>query len=463
MSAIAGALEQRLEKLTLPLAVVLPGGQRIGPLDAAVTVRLKELLPLTHIVTGQIGKIGEDYVEGRMDIDGSMRDLMALGAELVPGDPSDTSAVGPTPIGWLRRLMHLARSRARHELEADARQIQFHYDVSDEFYALWLDPKRVYSCAYFRDAGMSIAKAQEAKIEHICRKLMLKEGERFLDVGAGWGGLLLWAAERYGVKARGITLSRNQHAHVNRLIDERGLRGKVEMDLLDYRALPEGEPFDKISSVGMFEHVGRAQLPGYFAKLYRLLKPGRPAAQPRYHRRRHAQPPARRWPGRLHGTLHLSGRRADARVARARGDDSSGSPGFTPGICGAASPSFWPLFSLGAFAHLHLDGDDGVADVLDDIGERRRIDRDHVIGGRGRLGGRLGERDTRQRKPTGDRTGQREDAGRAEQRRARGDPLAVGGLVVLEHARLRGTHRRTTRSPVMTPWRHQAYPRMSET
>jgi cyclopropane-fatty-acyl-phospholipid synthase len=274
MTALAGALEQRLEKLTLPLAVVLPGGQRIGTANAAVTVRLKNLVPLSHIITGQIGKIGEDYVEGRIDIEGTMRDLMAIGTELMPGDPTDASAVGPTPIGWLRRLMHMARSRALHKPEADARQIEFHYDVSDEFYALWLDPRRVYSCAYFRDAGMSLAQAQEAKLEHICRKLMLKEGERFLDIGAGWGGLLLWAAENYGVKARGITLSRNQHAHVNRLIDERGLRGKVEMDLLDYRDLPENESFDKIASVGMFEHVGRALLPRYFAKIFRLLKPG---------------------------------------------------------------------------------------------------------------------------------------------------------------------------------------------
>ena len=103
---------------------------------------------------------------------------------------------------------------------------------------------------------------------------MLRPGERFLDIGAGWGGLLLWAAEHHGVRATGITLSKNQHAHVNRLIDERGLRGRVEMRLLDYRDLPEGEPFDKIASVGMFEHVGRAMLPRYFDKIRRLLEPG---------------------------------------------------------------------------------------------------------------------------------------------------------------------------------------------
>src|SRR5947209_10052948 len=103
---------------------------------------------------------------------------------------------------------------------------------------------------------------------------MLRRGERFLDIGAGWGGLLLWAAENYGVKAHGITLSRNQHAHVNRLIEERGLKGTVTMQLLDYRDLPEAEPYDKIASVGMFEHVGSANLPHYFEKVRRLLKPG---------------------------------------------------------------------------------------------------------------------------------------------------------------------------------------------
>ncbi|HEX2540423.1 MAG TPA: class I SAM-dependent methyltransferase [Caldimonas sp.] len=272
MSAVAGALEQRLGSLTLPLAVVLPGGQRIGSAEAAVTLRLRELGPLTHIVTGQIGRVGQDYVEGRIEFDGTVRELMTIAAEMLPGDPTQVDA--PAPVNWLRHFAQIAKSRARHHPDSDARQVQFHYDVSDDFYALWLDPKRVYSCAYFKEGVTSIAAAQEAKLDHICRKLMLKEGERFLDIGAGWGGLLLWAAEKYGVRGRGITLSRNQHAHVNRLIEERGLRGRVRMDLLDYRALPEDEPFDKIASVGMFEHVGRAQLPQYFAKIHRLLKPG---------------------------------------------------------------------------------------------------------------------------------------------------------------------------------------------
>jgi cyclopropane-fatty-acyl-phospholipid synthase len=274
MSAIAGALEQRLGSLSLPIAVVLPGGRRIGRQDAAVTLRLNDLSPLAHLATGQVGKVGEDYVEGRVDLDGGMRELMAAAAELLPGDPTTSGSAAPAPLAWVRQAARMARSRLHHRPEADAEQIQFHYDVSDDFYALWLDPRRVYSCAYFRDPSMSIAQAQEAKLEHICTKLMLKEGERFLDIGAGWGGLLLFAAENYGVRAQGNTLSKNQHAHVNKLIAERGLGGRVRMELLAYRKLDESDPYDKIASVGMFEPVRRAQLPAYFAKILRLLKPG---------------------------------------------------------------------------------------------------------------------------------------------------------------------------------------------
>lgn len=272
MGALDAVLERRLAGLSHPLAVVLPGGQRLGPARAAVTLRLHSLATIAHLATGRIGRIGADYVEGRLEFDGSLRDLMAIAGQLA-GDPRQAAAAPPVLAGW-RALWQRLRSRAHHDPGSDARQVQFHYDVSDDFYALWLDPQRVYSCAYYRDRTMTLAQAQEAKLDHICRKLMLREGERFLDIGAGWGALLLWAAEHYGVRGTGITLSRHQHAHVNRLIEERGLRGRVSMQLLDYRALPEDEPFDKIASVGMFEHVGLAQLPAYFAKIRRLLRPG---------------------------------------------------------------------------------------------------------------------------------------------------------------------------------------------
>ena len=269
MNALFSQAERQLSALPVPVQLILPDGTRLGADDPKVGFTLKTLRSVSHLVRGRIGQLGEDYVEGRVDISGSMRDLMAAAAAILTESPVDNSQPG-----WLSELGRKATSVMRHTVDRDARQIQFHYDLSDDFYGLWQDPRRVYSCAYYRDSSMTLAQAQEAKLDHICRKLRLHEGERFLDIGAGWGGLLLWAAENYGVDATGITLSKNQHAHVNRLIEEKGLQNRVRMVLLDYRQLEETRPFDKIASVGMFEHVGRAQLTAYFSKVRRLLRPG---------------------------------------------------------------------------------------------------------------------------------------------------------------------------------------------
>jgi cyclopropane-fatty-acyl-phospholipid synthase len=268
MHALVRKIESRLAGLPVPVAIRLPAGKLVGPAAAAVTLSFKDWSGLATMAAGQIGQIAEDFVESRVQLEGRMRDLMAVAARLVPGSPVDGHS------SWFTQVALRAWSFAHHSPRKDAEQIQFHYDVSDDFYALWLDPRRVYSCAYYASAELSLAQAQEAKLDHICRKLMLRPGERFLDMGAGWGALLLWAAENYGVKATGITLSKNQHSHVQRLIEAKGLQARVRMELRDYRELDEGEGFDKIASVGMFEHVGQANMGAYFGKVCRLLKPG---------------------------------------------------------------------------------------------------------------------------------------------------------------------------------------------
>ncbi|MDN5843776.1 MAG: class I SAM-dependent methyltransferase, partial [Alcaligenaceae bacterium] len=269
MSPILSAVEGKLEALPIPVQLELPDGKTVGAADAAVRLQVHDTAVLAHLTAGDVGVLGEDYVEGKFTFDGNMRDLMSLASSILPSSPVDAAQ-----SGWLTGLVRRLMSVWRHSIERDAKQIEFHYDLSDEFYGLWLDPLRVYSCAYFREPDMTLAQAQEAKLDHICRKLRLQPGERFLDVGAGWGGLLLWAAEHYGVQATGITLSHNQHAYVNQLIEQKGLGDRVRMELLDYRKLDASDPYDKVASVGMFEHVGRAQLTGYFSKLRTLVRPG---------------------------------------------------------------------------------------------------------------------------------------------------------------------------------------------
>ena len=268
MKNLLSTLEPLLARLPVTASIQLPSGEHIGPERSAVQLIFRSPKAVAALLDGQIGSIGSAIVEGWVEVKGSSRDIMAAAAGLLRGDP-----VGHTP-SWLGQTVSKARSLAMHTLTRDAEQIQFHYDLSDDFYALWLDPRRVYSCAYYKEQGMSLAQAQEAKLDHICRKLKLQPGERFWDIGSGWGGLVFWAAEHYGVQAHGITLSRNQFDHVQRLIAEKGLQGKVQVELRDYRQMGDVEPFDKIGSVGMFEHVGSANLQEYFETIYSMLRPG---------------------------------------------------------------------------------------------------------------------------------------------------------------------------------------------
>lgn len=268
MKNLLSTLEQHLVRLPVTASVQLSSGERIGPDNSAVQLIFRSPKALAALADGQVGALGSAIVEGWVDVKGQARDIMAAAAGILQSDP-----ISHTPT-WLEQTVSKAKSLAMHTLTRDAEQIQFHYDLSDDFYALWLDPRRVYSCAYFKDQNMSLAQAQEAKLDHICRKLQLQPGERFWDIGSGWGGLIFWAAEHYGVQAHGITLSRNQYEHVQRLIAEKGLQGRVQVELRDYRQMDGVAPFDKIASVGMFEHVGSANLLEYFQTVHSMLKPG---------------------------------------------------------------------------------------------------------------------------------------------------------------------------------------------
>jgi cyclopropane-fatty-acyl-phospholipid synthase len=256
-------MEQHLQSRGIPLALEFWDGKTVQP-SAPPKVRLKVRSPraLLSLARPSMGKLAARYVEQEIDLEGDARDIVRVGEALCNAADAITRKGGMELKWW------------RHSRKSDRRAISHHYDVSNDFYGLWLDARRVYSCAYFRSPDDSLERAQEQKLDHICRKLLLRPGERFLDIGCGWGGLIVWAAENHGVHATGITLSRNQHDYVTQLIRQRGLAGRVEVRLMDYRDLPEDESFDKIASVGMFEHVGRRNLARYFGKIERLLRPG---------------------------------------------------------------------------------------------------------------------------------------------------------------------------------------------
>lgn len=230
--------------------------------------------------------IVEAYIAGDVDIEGSAEAAAGLAetigdrlkspaalARLVrlviglPGKAHDDLADARFPAA-ARKLGGL------HEKERDAAAVQFHYDVGNDFYKLWLDKRMVYSCAYFRSPDDSLDTAQEAKLDLICRKLRLHPGERLLDIGCGWGGLIMHAAENYGVDATGITLSREQAALASERIEKAGLADRCRVAIRDYRMLKALDGYDKISSVGMVEHVGASHLPVYFTSAFRALKPG---------------------------------------------------------------------------------------------------------------------------------------------------------------------------------------------
>lgn len=226
--------------------------------------------------------LGEAYLRGDIDIEGDIWtavdagrsfDLRRLGRDLpLLARLGLELRRGATPGPSLRRSARL--SGRRHSRARDLAAIRFHYDVGNDFYALWLDARLVYSCAYFETPETSLDTAQEAKLDLICRKLHLAPGMRLLDIGCGWCSLVFLAAERYGVEATGITLSAAQAEWATAEIGRRGLEGRALVAIRDYRDLAEFGPFDAVASVGMFEHVGRERLADYFGAALAAVRPG---------------------------------------------------------------------------------------------------------------------------------------------------------------------------------------------
>lgn len=226
--------------------------------------------------------LGEAYLFNDLDIEGDIGSAFFLAdrlvhlrlglaerlrfARLLLALPSSDRHRGARPAERLRGPLH--------SIGRDKQAVTYHYDMSNAFYSLWLDERMVYSCAYFTNPGDDLDSAQERKLDYICRKLRLQRGERVLDIGCGWGGLVIHAAKNYGVQAHGITLSRPQADLANERIRQAGLSDRCRVDVRDYRELHASESYDKLVSVGMFEHVGKSRLQEYFKRAFRLLRPG---------------------------------------------------------------------------------------------------------------------------------------------------------------------------------------------
>ena len=261
-------LESRFEQMigrlkaraAIPARIELWNGRRFDlSSEPKVTIGIPHPSGLRYFMPPDLAKLGEAFVEGHIKVAGSIAEIFKVGESL-------TRTAGNTTRAVSRRML-------RHTRERDRQAIAYHYDVSNDFYALFLDRNMVYSCAYYQHENDTLENAQLQKLDHILNKLALKPGEHLLDIGCGWGALICRAARNYGAIATGITLSQNQFNYAHERIRAEGLQDRCSVQLLDYRDLPGTAAYDKITSVGMFEHVGLKNLPEYFTKIKALLAP----------------------------------------------------------------------------------------------------------------------------------------------------------------------------------------------
>lgn len=226
--------------------------------------------------------LGEAFIYGDFDVDGDLSAFLLLLKHWI-----EKKWTARQKLSLLKSVLalpgggpsHKDKHRARmsgkvHSPERDQQAITYHFDLSNDFFELWLDKRMAYTCAYFKTPTDDIDTAQEQKFDHVCRKLRLKPGERLLDIGCGWGGFALFAAERYGVESLGVTLSKAQAEFANQRVRKAGLEGRCRVQHGDFREIKDARGFDKISSIGMIEHLGGSLLPSYFQLAWRLLPPG---------------------------------------------------------------------------------------------------------------------------------------------------------------------------------------------
>ncbi len=281
------ALQQRFAAAGIELPLRLWDGRSVGPDDAGFRLVLHEPWSLRALLVPPTDlQVGETYLRDAVDVEGSM---VAAVEGLVRLRDGLTGAGRRALASLLLRLPRPPRRERdgrvvlrgrRHTQRRDAAAVQHHYDAGDELYRRFLDRDLVYSCAYFADADRDapvtdptvLDRAQQRKLELVCRKLHLHPGERLLDVGCGWGSLALHAARHHGVAVLGVTLSENQAATARARVAEAGLTDRVSIELCDYRDVTDR--FDAIASIGMVEHVGAVQLDRYFAHLHDRLEDG---------------------------------------------------------------------------------------------------------------------------------------------------------------------------------------------